>query len=390
MKRDLDNIDLRGAFREEPERCHRALMDAARSAGEETKTMKRKFPVAILVAAILTLMTTVAIAEGWNVLAFLGIQPDSEASQLVQPVSSSAKVDNCTIRIDSAVTDGEYMAFDWTVTNTKPETPIYLRIERFTGNGLEIYADGTDGFDNQWLPGWCNDGAMMDGEWARVPDGVTGDTLHVEMVIGVYTPEKPVYQMEGFDEEAIRQKWDEGYYVIVDGDGMIFYDEEEQRLAWGFPGAVLDYEAQGLIRSEMTVSFDLDLKAARASVRRPELPEPVVKDGATLAVQSIAISPLQTRIVATFTPENASYEDIVAWCRNADFAFYDGEGNRMNHWDICLMPQWEVTVEEASDGTWFRQLDCNLIEVQSSLPDTVYLVYQTGSGFRTELPVTLK
>ena len=62
----------------------------------------------------------------------------------------------------------------------------------------------------------------------------------------------------------------------------------------------------------------------------------------------------------------------------------------MNHWDICLMPQYEVTVEEAPDGTWFRQLDCNLIEVHESLPETVYLVYKTESGFRTELPVTIK
>jgi len=171
---------------------------------------------------------------------------------------------------------------------------------------------------------------------------------------------------------------------------MIFYDEEEQRLVQGFPGRVLDYEAQGLLRSEMKVSFDLDLKAARASVRHPDLPAPLTKDGTTLAVQSIAVSPLQTHIVATFTPDNASYEDIVAWCQKADFAFYDGEGNRMNHGDICLMPQYEVTVEEAPDGTWFRQLDCNLIEVHESLPDTVILVYETEDGFRTELPVTLK
>ena len=352
--------------------------------------MPRKSYVAILVAAILTLMTTVAIAEGWNVLQFLGIQPDSDAQTLVQPVSASASVDNCSIRIDSAITDGEYMAFDWTVTNTKPETPIYLRIELFTGNGLKIYDDGTDGFHNQWLPGWCNDGTMMNGEWARVPDGVTGNTLHVEMVVGVYTPEKPVYQMGGFDAAAIQQKWDEGYYVIVDGDGMIFYDEEEQRLVQGFPGRVLDYEAQGLLRSEMKVSFDLDLKAARASVRHPDLPAPFTKDGTTLAVQSIAVSPLQTHIVATFTPDNASYEDIVAWCQKADFAFYDGEGNRMNHGDICLMPQYEVTVEEAPDGTWFRQLDCNLIEVDESLPDTIYLVCETKDGFRMELPVTIR
>lgn len=384
-----DDIDLRAAFPAMPENCRAALSDAARSVKEEER-MKRKYPVAILVATILTLMTTIAIAEGWNVLSFLDLDPDSDAQTLVQPVSASAKVDNCTITIDSAITDGEYLAFDWTVTNTKPETPIYLRIERFTGNGLKIYGDGTDGFDNQWLPGWCNDGTMMNGEWARVPDGVTGDTLHIEMVVGVYTPEKPVYQMDGFDEEAIRQKWDEGYYVIVDGDNMIFYDEEEQRLCLGRPGPVLDYVEQGLARSEMKVSFDLDLKAARASVRHPELPAPVTKDGTTLAVQSISISPLQTRIVAAFVPENASYEDISAWCQKADFAFYDGEGNRMNHGDICLMPQYELTVEEAPDGTWFRQLDCNLIEVHETLPETVYLVYKTESGFRTELPVTLK
>lgn len=389
MKRKLDDLDLRAAFREEPERCHRALMDAARSAKEDTP-MKHKFPVAILVAAILALMTTVAIAEGWNVLQFLDLQPDSDAQTLMQPVSASASVDNCTIHINSAITDGEYLAFDWTVTNHKPETPVYLRIERFTGNGEKIFADGTDGFDDQWLPGWCNDGTMMDGEWARVPDGVTGDTLHVEMVIGVYTPEKPVYQMEGFDEEAIRQKWAEGYYVIVDGDGMIFYDEEEQRLVQGFPGAVLDYEAQALIRSEMTVAFDLDLKAARASIQCPELPAPVTQDGATLAVQSIAVSPLQTHFVATFTPDNASYEDICAWSQKATFAFYDAEGNMMSHWDVCLMPQYEITVEQSPDGAWFRQLDCTLIEVEQSLPDTIYLVYQTESGFRIELPVTLK
>lgn len=383
-----DDIDLRAAFPAMPEECRAVLSGAARSVKEEER-MKHKYPVAILVAALLTLLTTIAIAEGWNVLSFLDLDPDSDAQTLVQPVSTSASVDNCTIRIDSAITDGECLAFDWTVTNTKPETPIYLRIESFTGNGLKIYDDGTDGFDNQWLPGWCNDGTMMNGEWARVPDGVTGDTLHIEMVVGVYTPEKPVYQMDGFDEEAIRQKWDEGYYVIVDGDGMVFYEPDEG-LFHGFPGPVLDYAEQGLVRSEMTVSFNLDLKAARASVRHPELPAPVTKDGTTLAVQSISISPLQTRIVATFAPENASYEEISAWCQKADFAFYDMEGNMMNHWDICLMPQYEITVEEAPDGTWFRQLDCNLIEVHESLPETVCLVYKTESGFRIELPVTLK
>ena len=124
--------DLRAAFPTMPEDCRAALLNAASSAKEE-EPMKCKSPVIILVAAILTLLTTVAIAEGWNVLAFLALQPDSDAQVSVQPMFAS--VDNCTIRIDSAVTGGEYLAFDWKVTNTKPETPVYLRIEQFTGNG---------------------------------------------------------------------------------------------------------------------------------------------------------------------------------------------------------------------------------------------------------------
>lgn len=349
--------------------------------------MRRKYPVAILVAAILTLMTTIAIAEGWNVLAFLGIEPDSDAQTLVQPVSTSASVDNCTIRIDSAITDGEYLAFDYVVTNAKPETPVYLVVEKFTANGETISADGTDDFDYQWLPGWCNNGTMMDGEWVKLPI-LTDNCLHVEMIVGVYTPEKPVYLMDVFDTKAIQQKWNEGYYVIVGGDGFII-DDPEEGLVQGF-GPVNKVTGAGLLRSEMKISFDLDLKAARASVLHPHLPAPVTKDGTTLAVQHIAISPLQTHIVATFTPENASYEDIVRWSDGMDFIFCDESGNELKMYGMCLMPQYEVTVEEASDGTWYRQLDCNLIEVHQTLPDTVYLVYKTESGFRTELPVTLK
>ena len=68
------DFNLRAAFPAMPDDCRAALMDAARSLKEENRTPRKSY-IAILVAAILTLMTTIAIAEGWNVLAFLGIQP---------------------------------------------------------------------------------------------------------------------------------------------------------------------------------------------------------------------------------------------------------------------------------------------------------------------------
>lgn len=65
MKRDMDRLDLRGAFRNEPERCHQALMDAARSVREEKETMRRN-PIRTLVIAAVVVMTmlTTAFAAG--------------------------------------------------------------------------------------------------------------------------------------------------------------------------------------------------------------------------------------------------------------------------------------------------------------------------------------
>ncbi|MGN0753614.1 MAG: DUF4179 domain-containing protein [Aristaeellaceae bacterium] len=379
------DFDLINAFPAMPAECRDALIHTARSVKEEP--MKRKYPIAILIAAILVLMSTIAIAEGWNVLSFLGLQHDSDAQILVQPVSASASVGNCTIRIDSAITDGDFLAFDYIVENTHPDTPVYMVVEAFTANGEPIFTDGTDDFDCQWLPGWCNDGTMMNGEWVKLPE-LSGDKLHVEMVVGVYSPEKPVFCMDEFDPDLAAAKRTEGYYVIADGDGFII-DDPEEGLVHCF-GRVNAATGAGLNRSEMKLTFDLDLKAARASVRTPKLPEPITVDGATLAVTTLSISPLQTHLIATFTPENASYEDIVRWSDGMNFAFFDPEGNELKSWDICLSLLGESPVEEASDGTWYRKLDYTLIEVNQSLPDEITLTYVTEDGFRIDLPIALK
>lgn len=384
--KDLD-IDLLAAFPAMPENCRSALSSAARSAKEE-EPMKRKFPAALLAAAILTLMTTLAIAEGWNVLQFLGLQPDSDAQTLVQPVSATETSGNVTLTIDSAITDGEYLAFDYTVTNTHPETPVYLVVESFTANGEIIATDGTDDFNCQWLPGWCNDGTMMDGEWVKLPDALTADTLRVEMLVGVYTTDKPVFHIDTFDPEAIQQKHEEGCYVIVGGDGFIISDPEAG-LVQGF-GPVNEATGAGLLRSEVQVCFDLDLKAARASVRTPELPRPVTQDGATLAVQSISITPLQTHIVATFTPENASYEDIVRWSDGMNFGLYDDSGSALADWDLATNTDGGAYMQEAPDGTWYCEWDVTFINPTPALSDAATLAYTTEDGFRIELSIPLK
>lgn len=64
MKRDAKALDLRSAFPEEPEACHAALMNAARSVREE-KTMKNaSIRVALLAALIILCTMAVAAAAG--------------------------------------------------------------------------------------------------------------------------------------------------------------------------------------------------------------------------------------------------------------------------------------------------------------------------------------
>lgn len=65
MKRENTKLDLRAAFRDEPARCHRALMDAACSVREEEQNMKHHSMRMVLIAALIVLsMLTTAFAAG--------------------------------------------------------------------------------------------------------------------------------------------------------------------------------------------------------------------------------------------------------------------------------------------------------------------------------------
>ncbi|MBE5796300.1 MAG: hypothetical protein E7327_02855 [Clostridiales bacterium] len=64
MKRDLDNLNLRGAFRPEPEACHAALMNAARSVREENEMKRASYRAVLIAALIIVSMMAVAFAAG--------------------------------------------------------------------------------------------------------------------------------------------------------------------------------------------------------------------------------------------------------------------------------------------------------------------------------------
>ncbi len=63
MKRNFDDLNLRAAFRDEPESCHRALMNAVRSLKEEEKDMKHlNFRPLLIAVIVIVSMLSVAFA----------------------------------------------------------------------------------------------------------------------------------------------------------------------------------------------------------------------------------------------------------------------------------------------------------------------------------------
>jgi len=64
MKQDMDKLDLRGAFRQEPQSCHDALMAAARSVKEEQPMKKASLRTVLIAAAIILATMAAAVAAG--------------------------------------------------------------------------------------------------------------------------------------------------------------------------------------------------------------------------------------------------------------------------------------------------------------------------------------
>ncbi len=64
MKCEVEELNLRNAFAQEPEACHDALMDAARSVKEEKQVRRKSVRIAWIAAAILAATMAVAVAAG--------------------------------------------------------------------------------------------------------------------------------------------------------------------------------------------------------------------------------------------------------------------------------------------------------------------------------------
>ena len=344
----------------------------------------RKSKLILLLTALLILMTTIAVAlEYWDVLSFLRIRSDGGANGLVESVTVENSAADCSIRVESAVTDGTWLAFDWTVENHVPSRHVYMQVDSFTGNGMPLFIDGTDDFHCQWFPGWCNEGMMQDGELVLLPEGITGDTLHVEMVVGLYIPVNPVYEIAVFDSEHARQKQQEGYYVIVGGDGFV-KELPEEGLVQCF-GTVRDASAEGFTRSEMRIAFDLPLTDIPAPSTL-SLPEPVTHEGVTLQYRRAEATPLQTTLTLLLIPDENSCDAARCFWNEGYVTLTQTDGSWL---DVNVLSGENGGAEQLADGRWCESYTLSFTADQE-LPETISMSFIKDDGTVLTCPIKIR
>ena len=379
----LDN--LRDAFPAMPEECRSALSTAARSVKEE-ETMKHKFPIAILIAAILLMMTTATIAESWNALGFLGIGPDSEAQQLVQPMSLSASASNVTLNIESAITDGQYLAFSWSATNADPSKPAFLTVESFTANGKwNLYNISNTTFDDRWLPGFSGDASLQGGWIAQLsPWMQENDTLHIELTVAVHTAVKPAYFLDAYRTEEALAALNDGYVVIIGDDRFAMpSDPNGPGYITYVDGLFKGGAVHGTERSTMTLSFDLNMKAAMATSAAIDQPITVSNENAALTLEHFTVTPLQVVIkaVATWSKDNPPG-------LSGKFILRDKAGNSLKIRDLSASKESFTESIDHKDMEGVKHTDWSCCLIDPVLPDELTLVLKMSNG--TELSIPLK
>lgn len=113
MKRDMDNLNLRDAFRQEPDFCHAALMNAACSVKEEKQVKRASIRVVLIAAVIIVAMSAVAFAAGtlmgwtdfYGDYSNVGV-PQAAVDEMQVQEGDSWQVGPLTFTVKELLTDG--------------------------------------------------------------------------------------------------------------------------------------------------------------------------------------------------------------------------------------------------------------------------------------------
>ncbi len=178
MKRTIEELDLRGAFRPVPQKCHDALTAAARSVKEE-KSARRLSAKTVLIAALI-LAVTMAVAYAatrWGWIEYYerqqGITVPDEAQKVFEGNEARVyEVVPMTFTFQQLLTDkriamssARVHATDGSEALYADDTNVYEAVDAITDTVSELYAlkRGAD-----WLEAACETGLPVYGVRALI------------------------------------------------------------------------------------------------------------------------------------------------------------------------------------------------------------------------------
>lgn len=225
---------------------------------EEEIRMKRKLSVALVLAAVLTLLTVgaFATAANWNVLTFLygEVQPTMEP--MLAQVTQRGSAGGVTLEISTAMTDGRSIAFDWTLTVEDDALPVYLQTDDVKVAGSEdLWLDSLGGLNRVWLT--PEETTRHSGELIWLENRwMPGEEIAVELTLGVY---KPLREVVIFTSTADRAKAEElaaqGVWTVVPETEMIGARQQNQVWPLWRYDKLTEEELADYERSEIKLSF---------------------------------------------------------------------------------------------------------------------------------------
>ena len=371
--------DALSGIRENPWMYQQVLHRAERNEQIQVKKKISFSMVLVICLAAVTMSVAIATVSGWNVLDFLFGEREVKPDMYVMPVHQESVTDGACLKVDSAIYDGRMLAFDWYIENKQPETEMFCSVEEFTANDVPIWTDGTDSFDQQWLPGMFSTGVWQDGEFILLPEEIQGsEQLHIYMKVKLYRPTRTVYQMDDFDPAIAEQKANEGYYVIAEGEGFVGYDEgEKQWVHW-----IGKNPAQGMgdyLTEELTISFDITKSTDGYTVLETEAEYD--NEYCTASYKTAEITPLGLYLTLEINPKDE------AALHGGRLELSDGEGKSLTEADRDRF--WPSMGEEYGASPHIGRFSWSGIKADD-LPDTISLTYYFPDGKKMIFPIKLR
>lgn len=178
MKREMNELNLRGAFAPEPDFCHAALMEAARSVKEEKQVKKASFRAMLMAALLIAAMTAAAFAAG-TLLGWTDFLDDY----------ASVKIPQAAVEEMQAAEGGSWEVGPLTFTLTELLTDGHIAVST-------MHITTTDG-SNALLTGYPWDPIGANGENGRALAAQLGVDPSLTWIEAAQQLELPLYEVRG-------------------------------------------------------------------------------------------------------------------------------------------------------------------------------------------------